>query len=392
MMNDSNQYLQVNWIDGMKINKSHFIAVQNYISQMAMGIGQIHLTEINFGLISNRQNGNPLKFNFFIDNHKLIKVKLEECRAITYGGERIHITPIIAHSLNLEAEYNLQVDEDELRNGQEKIFLINLTVNSYNHIPFGDPDPEENPPRYPFLIPEYILSIVPETRNKIGFNKQQLTIGRIVANSAETYIDETYVPASTTVESHPKLLEVYNIINRFYGNLEMHIIQIIQKIHTKNQNNPLSLMILDLSDKLSMHLASTIDGSKQVSIYEPPVYMLEKAASLARVMKNYIDSKSGSGKEELLNYFAEWCSIQQGDFETLFSNVLNTDYDHSDMYALIDKIISFVRMMDELFAALSRLDYIGRKKETGIFVKERQESEVGIMDNKPRNRKSFLGE
>jgi len=389
-MTDINQFLQVNWVDGMKINKSHFLAIQNYINYVASGLGQIHLTDINFGLISNAQQGNALKFDFFVDNHKMIKVKLDECKAITFGGERIFITPIIAHFLNVESTYNLQNDEDELRNGQEKNLLINVSVNPYNFVPFGEPDPEENPPRYPFLIPEFSLSIVPETKNKSGFHKNQLTIGKIIVNAAEAYIDETYIPACTTVESHPKLLELHGFINRFYGQLEIHTVQIIQKIHTKNQNNHLSMMILDLSDKISMFLAANINSSKQTSTFEPPVYMLDKVVSLGRVMKNYVDSKSGSGKEELLNYFAEWCSVQQGDFEIMFSNLVNTDYDHSDMYVLIDKIITFIRTIDELFASLSRLDYIGRKKETGIFVKERQESPVGILDSKPKNRKSFL--
>src|SRR5690606_28807880 len=389
-MTDINQFLQVNWVDGMKINKSHFLAIQNYINYVASGLGQIHLTDINFGLISNAQQGNALKFDFFVDNHKMIKVKLDECKAITFGGERIFITPIIAHFLNVESTYNLQNDEDELRNGQEKNLLINVSVNPYNFVPFGEPDPEENPPRYPFLIPEFSLSIVPETKNKSGFHKNQLTIGKIIVNAAEVYIDETYIPACTTVESHPKLLELHGFINRFYGQLEIHTVQIIQKIHTKNQNNHLSMMILDLSDKISMFLAANINSSKQTSTFEPPVYMLDKVVSLGRVMKNYVDSKSGSGKEELLNYFAEWCSVQQGDFEIMFSNLVNTDYDHSDMYVLIDKIITFIRTIDELFASLSRLDYIGRKKETGIFVKERQESPVGILDSKPKNRKSFL--
>lgn len=389
-MTDINQFLQVNWVDGMKINKSHFLAIQNYVNYVANGLGQIHLTDVNFGLISNAQLGNALKFNFFVDNHKMVKVKLDECKAISRGGERIFITPIIAHFLNVEAEYNLQNDEDELRGGQEKNLLINVSVNPYNFVPFGEPDPDENPPRYPFLVPEFSLSIVPETKNKSGFHKNHLTIGKIIVNSAEAYIDETYIPACTTVESHPKLLELHGFINRFYGQLEIHTIQIIQKIHTKNQNNHLSMMILDLSDKISMFLAGNINASKQTSTFEPPVYMLDKVVSLGRVMKNYVDSKSGSGKEELLNYFAEWCSLQQGDFEIMFSNLVNTDYDHSDMYVLIDKVITFIRTIDELFASLSRLDYIGRKKETGIFVKERQEATVGILDSKPKNRKSFL--
>ena len=389
-MTDKQQFLPVNWIDGMKINKNHFLAIQNYSQQMATSIGQVHLTEINFGLISNRQQGNPLKLNFFVDNHKMIKVQLEECQAITLGGERINVSTLIAHALHLEAEYNLKLDEDELRNGQEKILLVNLTVNPHHQIPFGDPDPEENPPRYPYLVPEYHLSIVPETRNKSGYGKTQLTIGKIVCNSVETYMDETYIPACTTVESHPKLLELHQFIMKFLGQLEIHTVQIIQKIHTKNQNNLLSLMILDLCNKMTDYLAQTINSARQISPYEPPAMMLDKVIGLGRIMKNYIEAKSGTGKEELLNYFSEWCSIQQGDFDLLFSHLINTDYDHIDMYNLIEKNINFIRTIDEIFAALSRLDYIGRKKETGIFVKERQETEIGIMDSKPKSRKSFL--
>lgn len=389
-MTEPNQFMPINWIDGMKINKTHFLAVQNFAHQLSTMAGQVHLTDINFGLISNRQQGNPLKLNFFMDNHKMIKVKLEECKAITSGGERIMVTPLISHHLNLEAEYNLKLDEDELRNGQEKVLLVNLNINPHNPVPFGDPDPEENPPRYPFLVPEYQVSIVPEMRNKTGYGRYQMTIGKIICNSVEAYMDETYIPASTTVESHPKLLELHQFIQKFMGQLEIYTVQIIQKIHTKNQNNLLSMMILELANKMSDYLAQSIHGTKQISIYEPPVYLLDKVVCLGRIMKNYIDSKSGTGKEELLNYFAEWCSVQQGDFELLFSNLVHTDYDHVDMYVLIEKNINFVRTIDEIFAALSRLDYIGRKKETGIFVKERQETEIGIMDNKPKNRKSFL--
>ncbi len=66
-----------------------------------------------------------------------------------------------------------------------------------------------------------------------------------------------------------------------------------------------------------------------------PASMLLSVVALARVLKNFIDARSGAGKEELLNYFAEWCNVSQGDFEVIFSETINTDYNHNQMDIVI---------------------------------------------------------
>jgi hypothetical protein len=117
--------------------------------------------------------------------------------------------------------------------------------------------------------------------------------------------------------------------------------------------------------------------------------MFDKVISLARIMKNYIDSKSGAGKEELLNYIAEWCGVTQGDLELVFTDLVNVGYNHTQIDKTVKKTFHFMRIIDELFSTLNHLDYIGKRKDNGIFVKERLELENLALDNSKRSR-TFL--
>ena len=132
-----------------------------------------------------------------------------------------------------------------------------------------------------------------------------------------------------------------------------------------------------------------INSFRWFALHQSPAYMFDKIVSLARLMKNFIDSKSGAGKEDLLNYFAEWCSISQGGFEVLFTEVVNTGYKHNQIDKTAISTVNFMRTMSDLFSALNRLDFIGKRKDTGIFVKEREESST--LNRTQRNR-TFLAD
>ena len=87
-MTETLHYFPVHWIDGMKINKGHFLSVQDSMSDMLRdGIG-IHLSMQNYGLLPVE---NSLKLSLSIDNHKLLRVRVEECQAVTPNGSRISI-------------------------------------------------------------------------------------------------------------------------------------------------------------------------------------------------------------------------------------------------------------------------------------------------------------
>jgi ABC-type lipoprotein export system ATPase subunit len=122
-------------------------------------------------------------------------------------------------------------------------------------------------------------------------------------------------------------------------------------------------------------------------LYEPPAAMFAAISNLARVMKNSIDMRTGSGKDELMNYLTEWCELKQGELETMLGNLSNTNFDNNDINRNISDIIAFVKVTLRLFETLSKLEFIGKRKEGGIFVKEEQTTiQNEVQQPKPRRR------
>ena len=104
-----------------------------------------------------------------------------------------------------------------------------------------------------------------------------------------------------------------------------------------------------------------------------------------------MDYYAGTSKDELISYCTEWCGVSQGELETAITTVCNYQYNHLDINDALDKVLRFTQIISSLFASLSRLEYIGKKKESGIFVKE----QVLIPQNEAapvKKRRSFLAD
>jgi predicted component of type VI protein secretion system len=372
-------HFPVNWIDGMKINKTHFTEVQNFVSDSVRDAVGVHTSMIGYGLLPVKD---PVKINLIIDNHKLLRIKVEECHAITPNGSRIEIGEGTSENLSLSIPYPEAVRE--LKDNEEAVLLACISVNPFKRNPYGEPDPEENPPRYPYTLPEYTLNLIPEDelKNTVGFGTHYLTIGKILVKSGESKIDENYIPPCVTVSSHQKLQELHTEIDRFYGQIEQYAVQIAQKIYAKKQNNALAMMMELMADKTLNYLGMEINKLRWLSPHSSPAEMLVSVVALARVLKNFIDARSGAGKEELLNYFAEWCNVSQGDFEIIFTEAINTDYVHNQMDVVIAKVKKFMKTLEDLYAVLSRLDYIGKKRDGSIFVSENTDERDAVIHAK----------
>lgn len=373
------RYFPVNWIDGMKINKLHFLSLQDHISEVVRdGIG-VHTSFQNYGLLPVEES---IKLNLSIDNHKLLRIRLEKCEAITPNGGRISINSASSDSLRLSIPYPEAVYE--LKEQEHLSLLACVSINPFNRVSYGEPDPEENPPRYPFTQPEYHLHLIPEQelKNTLGFGLSYLTIGKILVKAGESKIDEDYIPPCVSVSSHYKLKEMYSEIDRFYGQIELYSVQIEQKIRVKNQTNALAVMMGLLAEKTLHYLGHEITRFRWLSLHRSPAEMLLSVVSMARVLKNFIDGRSGAGKEELLNYFSEWCNLTQGQFESVFTEVINVDYHHNQIDATVQKIKVFMKTLEELFSVLNRLDYIGKKRDGSIFVSENTDDRDAVIHAK----------
>jgi hypothetical protein len=387
-----NHYLHVNWVDGMKINKSHFIAQDNAQQYQLAQNTSCLLNELNYGLLPVLQGGMGLKLFLSTDNQKRLQVRVQQCRAITAGGYYVEFNEDTAlHGNNLQtAAVSVPVTLKELKSKSADFYIV-LTVNPYSRVPYGDASGTELPPRIPYTLPLLSVDLIPVdqvTKNVIG--PMQLPLGKITVEDQRVMLEEDYIPPCTSVSSHPELLEIQAGLEQFYSKMELYSLQIIQKILQKKQSNDMAVIVQKICENISFFTASQLAALKATGVIQPPVYMVSHASSLARIIKNTLDFYLGSGKEELVNYMAEWCSINQGELETAIVNLSGYQYDHLDINSAIEHVSQFTKVVSRLFYQLSRLEYIGKKKDAGIFVKEEV---VNRAQEAPvQKRRSFLAD
>lgn len=378
----------VHWIDGMKINKDHFVSSDNaFVDQIRDALSQnVHAQ--NYGLLPfSGFNGEGLKLFLELNQQSQLQVKVLECNAITQGGCRVEISEQAASQLEAASDL-LGVTQQIAENETQTLWAV-LTVNPFQRIPFGPADPEEDPPRHPYTIPEYKLDLIPDEQVGMGeMGLHHVTLGRIIIKDGEAVLDEYYIPPCTSVDSHPSLTQYHGELEKLMHNLEFSVLKVIQKIYQKRQMNDLAKIVLYLGEQMLLRLSEIIPDFKWTVKHEAPIHMITPVASLARLIKNTIDTRQGVGKEELLNYFTNWCDLNQAEFENALIDITGLQYDHRNLAEAAKKAKYFIQMIASLFMKLSELDYIGKRGDSHIFVKE----ELLKPEKVPTAKGSFLAD
>jgi hypothetical protein len=364
-MAENIKHFPVNWIEGMKINKNHFIELQDYIEDLVRDARNLEVNELNYGIISTNLT-TPFQYTVFIDTHNELSVDIKMLKAITPSGGRIEITDYTGSFSEKMELKNFDLNESN--------YYLMLNVDPYNRVSFGEQNMEEIPPRFPNVISKYFLTNVSESEvdsNRVG--PLQFPLAKFKASSKGYEILTNYIPPCITVNSHERLVSLFDSYVLFFRQLEINTLQIIKKIKFRNSNedkNVIADMVYVACDKTLRYVEQHITTIKWTNLSTKPVTIFENIANLARILKNCFDTFSGDGKEMLFNYFSEWTDSKSGDFDRLFLDTINVKYKAFDIEETLNQILIFNSKMDVLFATLSQLDYIGKKRDTGIFVNE----------------------
>jgi hypothetical protein len=364
-MAENIRHFPVNWIEGMKINKNHFIELQDNIEDLIRDARNLNFNHINFGIIGSTLSL-PYQFLTSIDTHKELNVNISLLRAVTPGGGRIEITEYTgAFSQKMElkpSEYD------------EGIYYVMLNVDPYNRIPGGEQNMKEVPPRHPHANPKYYITTLSESQLAEGsIGSLQFPLAKFKAVNETYEIINSYIPPCLSLSGHSSLVKLFEIYDAYFIKLEFNSVQIIQKIKFRNNiedENVIATMVQVACHKTINYIEQKVTESKWMGTQEKPINILINIIGFARTLKNCFDTFSGDGKEMLFNYFSEWTDTKSGDFERLFNDIINVKFNAYDIERTVIQASHFLTKMESLFAILSQLDYIGRKKDTGIFVNE----------------------
>jgi hypothetical protein len=364
-MTENIKHFPVNWIEGMKINKNHFIEQQDNTEDLVRDARNIQVNELHYGLLSTNLSS-PFQCAISIDAHNELSIDIKTLKAVTPGGGRIEITEYTG-----PYSEKIELKDFDLK---ENYYYLLLNVDPYNRIPFGEQNMEEVPPRYPNTGARYfITTIVENDVNQNNIGPLQFPIAKFKTSSDRYEIVTDYIPPSLTVNNHTNLISLFETYDLFYKQLEFNSIQIIQKIKFRNSTedeNVIANMVHIACERTLNHVERHITSNKWNSYNLKPIEVLTNVVSLARTLKNCFDSFSGDGKEMLFNYFSEWTDSKSGDYERLFSDTINVAYRAYDVRDTVNQVNYFISKIEGLFGILNQLDYIGRKRDTGIFVNE----------------------
>ena len=260
-------------------------------------------------------------------------------------------------------------------------------MHPYDKQPAGSPDLSENPPRLPVVLPSYTIQLISETNYKeFAWHPYSLAIGKVNVIGKDVRIENDYIPPCFSLSAHPGLVSLHAELDKFLSDIELFSSRIVQKIFKKNQQNEISELVMFLCDRVMLYLGQALTTMRWTMLYEPPAVMFASISNLARVMKNSIDMRIGSGKDEMMNYFTEWCELKQGELETMLGNLSNTSFNNNDINKNIHEVALFVKVTSRLFETLSKLEFIGKRKESGVFVKEEKTVVQNDVQAKPRRR------
>jgi hypothetical protein len=363
----------------MKIRKDHFIQQENAFEDKVKDSAACFLNSFNYGLLPIwGSKGTSFKVDLKISNQKFLNISVSQLRALTQGGARIEI---LESSNPEEFSFDLTGEIEASKKEDIRVFFIMLTVDQFSKEPFGELETDEDPPRYPFAKPSFKVNLMQENQvSREGILPFSLFIGKIFIKPDRLELFEGYLPACMTLNSHRKLISFHSTVEKFYNQLELNLLSIINKIMEKGQDSTLAHSVLTLAQNILNFISTNNLKIRWQLIDQPPLCLFENIASFARIIRNTIDCNTAAHKEELLNYFTTWSELKQGDFEKLLVYCINFEYNHNEISNNIDQFSEFVQIMTSLFTKLESLAYIGKKKETSIFVKEQTSKRSFLAD------------
>lgn len=357
----------VNWIDGMKVSRKHFIQMDAATADQMRDVAALQLNHLNYGLLSPLKNyPSSLEIEIQIDTQSIIQCVLKSCRAITADGIRIEVI----NSQNKSTYSAAQITAKHQHEGdKDAVYAVIVYTNIFDRQPTGEPDADEQPIRHPYSAPKIMLDIIPFEQLDAA-EGNYLVLTKLIYADGRWSKDENYIPPCVAVQNHKKLYDAYINLGNQLGEVGSYCTNIVQKVKGEKQKTSLSLNIQEVSEKMISFLADKIVFYRWLNSQRPPVYVIENFVSMAYCLKTSFDCLTEKDREEMFKYFEQWTNLKPVEFDNHLQEVLKIQYEHNDIAIAVNGVQEFMNMISQLFGKLSKLKFIGEQPDTGIVLGE----------------------
>ncbi len=362
----SNKY--INWSDGMKISQKHLHELQNIVEEKSRDSIATQAPKDGFGILPAGHEGKkPLDYMLRLEGENALSLELRQCRAITPSGNRVELLTGSAHEGKNVLKGRLELEKAGLVNSSS--LFVALRYMSGEMEPFGLPDSNESPPRLPYTSPRLQLELMPGDADPKLYHHCVIVARMSVQNGVMSH-DESYIPPSLAMSGHDALKEFAFKYIQFLQELENNAFAVVRNIARKDTLTPLAESVNTYVREVIASIQHHFDFLEMFGERLHPAHFLLNAKQLARGMKNSIEMLRSDSKEELLNYFQDVIELGPAEYMGVNAAVHNAQYSHYNIRKSLEAILEFCKVNGKLMTELSHLDYIGKKKKTGIFVGE----------------------
>lgn len=344
----------VNWQSGMQISRDHLTATEDYLMDHIRDAA--HLATGSFGLLAalNAESMNP-DYHIKAEGDNAFSVSLATCRALTPNGLRIEI-------LNLEEPLVSRCDM-----GEATLFNIYVGINCSERVPFGAPDPEEEPPRLPYVRPGYKISISPaNVKQNLSFGAI-VQIGQVQRINAKVQKKEDYIPPCFTINASIQLQQIFKGFSERLHQLEQDTVNLVRNssriFQDGTADQTLVYNVYQLAEKIMALLNHHLDDFRLVYPHKNPVYLVAFFAKFARLLKNYFATLQDVERGKTMDYILKFGANPEtpSQFTDLLTTLTQTRYNHHEMGRFILLIKQFLETWGKITHDLSQHDFIGRK-------------------------------
>ncbi|MCT4663704.1 MAG: hypothetical protein N4A45_00555 [Flavobacteriales bacterium] len=368
----SEKILPINWTDGVKLSKDHFIHQQAQIDQSQTDFAKTQLTAYNYGLLeSNRTESDSCVLQIDATNDQKVQVQLDYCHAITQGGIPVYYDKKLYGSNKAVA--SLDTDGIDITQSVE-LYLV-LAVDPFQRIPSGEPDPDCIPLHHPYTVSKVNIHILSSQEiDKDFLVNNYLTVGRVFWQNNSFVVDDQYIPPTSKILYNKTLLAFYDSVSKILVDLKSYSLIINTKNEGKYDKNRLAKNTFMLCRKVLDFVGQNLFAYQQMGKEQAPIFLVNSLSVLAHYMATELALFNKKNKEELLQYFYEWINVSPSVLEGALNDIIHLEYNHKDIKSSVEKLDFFLAIMHKLWKKLSELEYIGQRRENIVIGEEKHSS------------------
>lgn len=250
------------------------------------------------------------------------------------------------------------IEQSEI--GREGISDIYVLASPTERIPYGEPDPDEQPLRQPFSLPSYKLAVLPQGELHPKDCPHGIKIAEATWKGSRIEL-LSYLPACGAVKAHGRLAERYQRYHDIFFQAIHQGAFALSKLRMADAiSNPRKANLRHLGRKLYYYLEEHRFYYREVLKESRPIDLMEFCVRFSSRL--YAILQSLENKEEVLQYWASRCHSSSGqhldinDIELSLEQARSVEYAHYHLEAQFQKIDQFLGIQELIFKTLQTVN------------------------------------